>query len=66
MRAIDADIGVQGLETLENRDPGEYPGNFGAGAIASPATTEAAATLIRWSHDNGVMIVQADHVAPLR
>lgn len=46
-----------GSEALAERHPGEHPGNFGAGAMAQPATAEAAAAVVRWCVRNGVAVV---------
>lgn len=51
------DLHLVGGERLADRHPGEHPGNFGAGAMAMPATPEAAAAVVRWCAENGVPIV---------
>ena len=52
-----ADLHLIGSETLQGRHPGEHPDNFGAGAMAQPATPEAAAAIVRWCAENNVPIV---------
>ena len=52
-----ADLHLIGSETLQGRHPGEHPVNFGAGAMAQPATPEAAAAIVRWCAENNVPIV---------
>lgn len=52
-----ADLHLIGSETLDGRHPGEHPDNFGAGAMAQPATPEAAAAIVRWCVENNVPIV---------
>ncbi len=52
-----ADLHLIGAETLAGRHPGEHAGNFGAGAMAEPATGEAAAAVVRWCVANGVPMV---------
>lgn len=51
------DLHLVGSERLANRHPGEHRDNFGAGALAEPATPEAAAAVVRWCLENDVPIV---------
>ena len=51
------DLDLIGSEKLAERHPGEHPANFGAGAMAMPATPDAAAAVVRWCVENGVPIV---------
>ncbi|WLR93693.1 FAD-binding oxidoreductase [Shinella zoogloeoides] len=51
------DLHLIGSEKLADRHAGEHPGNFGAGAMAVPATPEAAAAVVRWCAANGVPVV---------
>ncbi|MBR0556307.1 FAD-binding oxidoreductase [Ciceribacter sp. L1K23] len=51
------DLTVLGPEVLRSRHPGEHPDNFAGGVMAQPASTEAAATLVRWCRENDVAIV---------
>jgi len=51
------DLHLIGADTLGGRHPGEHPDNFGAGAMAMPATPQAAAAVVRWCAQNGVPIV---------
>ena len=51
------ELHLTGPEALAGRDPGEHPGNFGAGIMAVPASAQAAAALIRWCAENDVIIV---------
>ena len=46
-----------GGDRLADRHPGEHAGNFGAGAMAVPATPEAAAAVVRWCIKNDVPVV---------
>lgn len=64
IRSIRHDLGdfsaalhLVGSEALAGRHPGEHPDNFGAGAMAEPATPQAAAALVRWCAENGVAVV---------
>lgn len=51
------DLAVLGSEDLAGRHPGEHPDNFGAGVMAQPSSTTAAAALISWCAANDVAIV---------
>jgi FAD/FMN-containing dehydrogenase len=51
------DLHLIGAEALAGRHPGEHPDNLGAGAMAAPATPEAAVAVVRWCIDNGVPMV---------
>lgn len=51
------DLHLIGSEKLGDRHPGEHRDNFGAGAMAQPATPEAAAAVVRWCVENDVPIV---------
>lgn len=51
------DLHLIGSERLGNRHPGEHRDNFGAGAMAEPATPEAAAAIVRWCLEHTVPIV---------
>jgi FAD/FMN-containing dehydrogenase len=51
------DLHLVGSDRLANRHPGEHAGNFGAGAMAEPATPEAAAAVVRWCSENDVPVV---------
>lgn len=51
------ELHLVGSERLGERHPGEHPDNFGAGAMAQPATPEAAAAVVRWCVENGVPVV---------
>lgn len=51
------DLHLIGSEVLTGRHPGEHLDNFGAGAMAQPATPEAAAAIVRWCVENNVPIV---------
>ena len=51
------DLHLIGSEKLSDRHPGEHRDNFGAGAMAAPATPQAAAAVVRWCVENDVPIV---------
>ena len=51
------DLHLIGAEALAGRHPGEHPDNLGAGAMAAPATPEAAVAVVGWCIDNGVPMV---------
>lgn len=51
------DLHLIGSDKLAGRHPGEHPENFGAGAMAAPATPEAAAAVVRWCLENSVPVV---------
>ncbi|MCJ8053388.1 FAD-binding oxidoreductase [Shinella curvata] len=51
------DLHLIGGEKLNGRHPGEHPDNFGAGAMAQPATPEAAVAIVRWCIENNVPVV---------
>jgi len=51
------DLHLIGTDALAGRHPGEHPDNLGAGAMAAPATPEAAVAVVRWCIENGVPIV---------
>lgn len=51
------DLHLIGGEKLNGRHPGEHPDNFGAGAMAQPATPEAAVAIVRWCIENKVPVV---------
>ena len=51
------DLHLIGAEALAGRHPGEHPDNLGAGAMAAPATPEAAVAVVRWCLENGVPMV---------
>ncbi|WHA40380.1 FAD-binding oxidoreductase [Agrobacterium larrymoorei] len=57
LRLLHPDLHVSGPDALAGRDPGEHPKNLDAGVMASPSSTEAAAALIRWCHEQDVVIV---------
>src|SRR5690606_36135089 len=46
-----------GSEKLADRHPGEHADNFDAGAMAQPATPQAAAAVVRWCAENNVAVV---------
>ncbi|MFC3075878.1 FAD-binding oxidoreductase [Shinella pollutisoli] len=48
---------LAGADVLESCHPGEHPDNLRAGAMAMPATPEAAAAVVRWCGAHGVAIV---------
>ncbi|MFN3505836.1 MAG: FAD-binding oxidoreductase [Allorhizobium sp.] len=51
------ELRILGPQALSGRHPGEHEDNLGAGVMAQPATTEAAAALIGWCRNNQVAIV---------
>jgi FAD/FMN-containing dehydrogenase len=51
------DLHLVGSDRLADRHPGKHRDNFGAGALAEPATPEAAAAVVRWCIENDVPIV---------
>lgn len=51
------DLHLIGSEKLADRHPGEHADNFGAGAMAQPATPQAAAAVVRWCAENNVAVV---------
>ena len=51
------DLHFIGSEKLADRHPGEHADNFGAGAMAQPATPQAAAAVVRWCAENNVAVV---------
>ena len=51
------DLHLIGSTMLAERHPGEHRRNFGAGAMAAPATPEAAVAIVRWCLANDVPIV---------
>jgi FAD/FMN-containing dehydrogenase len=51
------DLGIIGTDRLATLHPGEHHGNLGAGAMAQPATPEAAVAIVRWCLKNDVAIV---------
>ncbi|MGL3606516.1 FAD-binding oxidoreductase [Rhizobium sp. G187] len=57
LTGLHADLRVLGPEALAGRHPGEHEHNLGAGVMAQPASTEAAAALIAWCRENRVAIV---------
>jgi FAD/FMN-containing dehydrogenase len=57
LRGLHADLRILGPDALAGRHPGEHPDNLGAGIVAQPATTEAAAALIAWCRQHRVAIV---------
>lgn len=54
---LGTDITVLGPDDLASRDPGWDGANLGASALAMPASTEAAARLVRWCAENNVQMV---------
>lgn len=54
---LHAELRILGPEALTGRHPGEHEDNLGAGVVAQPASTEAAAALIAWCRQNHVAIV---------
>ncbi|CAD7026963.1 FAD-linked oxidase [Pseudorhizobium endolithicum] len=57
LSALHPDLGVLSDRDLAGRHPGEHADNFGAGVMAQPATTEAAAALVSWCRAHDVPIV---------
>src|SRR4051794_6340741 len=57
LRALDADLVIQGPEELAGRDPGAHPDNFAGGLVAQPGSTQAAAALIAWAIRHDVPVV---------
>ncbi|WP_281977918.1 FAD-binding oxidoreductase [Pseudorhizobium flavum] len=57
LSALHPDLGVLSDRDLAGRHPGEHADNFGAGVMAQPATTEAAAALVSWCRTHDVPIV---------
>lgn len=51
------DLHLIGSEKLADRHPGEHADNFGAGAMAQPATPQAAAAVVHWCTENNVAVV---------
>lgn len=51
------DLHFIGSEKLADRHPGEHADNFDAGAMAQPATPQAAAAVVRWCAENNVAVV---------
>lgn len=51
------DLHLIGSDRLGNRHPGEHRDNLGAGVMAEPATSQAAAAVVRWCLQNDVPIV---------
>lgn len=51
------DLHLIGGDRLGNRHPGEHRDNLGAGVMAEPATSQAAAAVVRWCLQNDVPIV---------
>ena len=57
LRLVHPELTIIGPEALAGRDPGEHPGNLGAGVMALPASTEAAHALVRWCLDENIVLV---------
>jgi len=57
LRALHADLAVLGPDELQGRDPGWDPANLGAGVMALPSSTEAAAAVIGWCCRQGIAVV---------
>lgn len=57
LATLHPELTVLSQEDLKGRHPGEHPQNFGAGVMAQPATTQAAAALVAWCGQNDVPLV---------
>lgn len=51
------ELAVLGPRDLAARHPGEHPANLGAGVMAQPRSSEAAAALIRWCGAEEICVV---------
>lgn len=57
LRALHAGLTVLGPDELQGRDPGWDPGNLGAGVMALPTSTDAAAAVLGWCWRQGIAVV---------
>ncbi|MDI7861230.1 FAD-binding oxidoreductase [Rhizobiaceae bacterium n13] len=57
LKDIAAEVAIIGPQALAERHPGEHPGNFGAGVMALPTSTEMVAEIVRFCASEMIGVV---------